>query len=93
MNGTPLLEVAEEESYRKRMKKQQRRLYSWPREVDYEFEQGSGGGIGDVNELFNVPKMKTLESTTALSLTTFRSLLIALLAMICPIKLLLFFNN
>lgn len=54
-------------------RKQSRRQYSWPsREVDA-FEEG--GCVVDI-----VPRMKALESTAALSLATFTSLLIEFIA-------------
>ncbi|XP_068655710.1 aluminum-activated malate transporter 9-like [Aristolochia californica] len=59
------------ESYHETMKRQQRRLYSWPsREVD-DFEEEVTVGTGMV-----LPRMRALESTAALSLATFTSLLI-----------------
>ncbi|XP_010251580.1 PREDICTED: aluminum-activated malate transporter 9-like [Nelumbo nucifera] len=69
------LPPAPAESYNETMKKQQRRLYSWPlREVDT-FEEGTVGGAGNL-----LPRMSALESTTALSLATFTSLLIEFVA-------------
>eukprot|EP00262_Sarcandra_glabra_P001559 TRINITY_DN11699_c0_g1_i1.p1 TRINITY_DN11699_c0_g1~~TRINITY_DN11699_c0_g1_i1.p1 ORF type:complete len:541 (-),score=43.64 TRINITY_DN11699_c0_g1_i1:228-1850(-) len=69
---TPAL--AHTEAYHETMKKQQRRLHSWPsREVD-DFEEEGGIGV-DV-----IPRMRTLETTTALSLATFTSLLIEFVA-------------
>ncbi|KAG9448344.1 hypothetical protein H6P81_014472 [Aristolochia fimbriata] len=64
------------ESYHETMKRQQRRLYSWPsREVD-EFEEDQGViGVGVL-----LPRMRALESTAALSLATFTSLLIEFVA-------------
>ncbi|XP_064957675.1 aluminum-activated malate transporter 9-like isoform X2 [Musa acuminata AAA Group] len=63
-------------TYHETMKKQQRRLYSWPsREVD-ELEEEDGGG--DSAEL--ITRMRALESTAALSLATFALLLIEFVA-------------
>eukprot|EP00268_Persea_americana_P050254 TRINITY_DN544_c0_g1_i4.p1 TRINITY_DN544_c0_g1~~TRINITY_DN544_c0_g1_i4.p1 ORF type:complete len:177 (+),score=37.69 TRINITY_DN544_c0_g1_i4:844-1374(+) len=65
---------AQTESYHESMKKQQRRLHSWPsREVD---EFGEEGGT----DMDLIPKMQAYESTTALSLATFTSLLIEFVA-------------
>ncbi|KAK8913974.1 Aluminum-activated malate transporter 9 [Platanthera zijinensis] len=58
------------DSYHEAMRKQQRRLFSWPsREVD-DYEDG---GVHDSEA---IQRMRTLESTAALSLATFTSLLI-----------------
>ncbi|KAL5727143.1 hypothetical protein ACHQM5_000370 [Ranunculus cassubicifolius] len=63
------------ESYHESMKKSQRRLYSWPsRELDAFDESGL--------EMDNVPRMKALESTAAMSLATFSSILIEFVARI-----------
>ncbi|XP_077251259.1 aluminum-activated malate transporter 9-like [Tasmannia lanceolata] len=72
--NTPSAAPARTESYHETMKKQQRRLYSWPsREVD-DFEEEGGNGM-DL-----IPKMRALESTTSLSLVNFTSLLIEFVA-------------
>ncbi|KAH6761007.1 hypothetical protein C2S52_008312 [Perilla frutescens var. hirtella] len=64
----------QEESYHEMMRKQSRRLYSWPsREVDA-FEDG-----GNINSDC-IPRMRALESTATLSLATFTSLLIEFVA-------------
>ncbi|KAF5176797.1 Aluminum-activated malate transporter like [Thalictrum thalictroides] len=61
------------ESYHEAMKKQQRRLHSWPsRDVEV-FDMGGP-------EMDNLPRMRALESTATLSLATFTSLLIEFVA-------------
>ncbi|KAK3001808.1 hypothetical protein RJ639_021850 [Escallonia herrerae] len=62
------------ESYHELMRKQSRKLHSWPSiEVDaFEEEGGFGPDI--------IPRMRALESTAALSLATFTSLLIEFVA-------------
>ncbi|XWS48862.1 hypothetical protein CRYUN_Cryun13aG0112900 [Craigia yunnanensis] len=64
------LPPAQTESYHEMMRKQSRRLHSWPsREVDAFEEEGS------FSTDF-LPRIRALESTAALSLATFTSLLI-----------------
>lgn len=73
-SGTLPLPLVTAESYHEMMRKQMRRLHSWPsREVDA-FEE-DGGLCMDT-----LPRMRALESTAALSLATFTSLLIEFVA-------------
>ncbi|MBA0853511.1 hypothetical protein Goshw_018518 [Gossypium schwendimanii] len=58
------------ESYYEMMRKQSRRLNSWPSSEVDPFEKGGGFRIGIL------PQMRAVKSTAALSLTTFTSLLI-----------------
>ncbi|KAL6850287.1 hypothetical protein ACP4OV_020914 [Aristida adscensionis] len=62
------------ESYHETMKRQQRRLHSWPSRGVDNFED-DGNVVSEI-----IPRMHALESTTALSLATFTSLLIEFVA-------------
>lgn len=73
-NSGTLQQAQQGESYHEMMRKQSRRLHSWPSIAVDAFEE-DGGPTMD-----SVPRMKQLESTTALSLATFTSLLIEFVA-------------
>ncbi|GMY30444.1 aluminum-activated malate transporter 9-like [Fagus crenata] len=73
-SGTELLPLPRTESYHETMRKQSRRLHSWPSREVSAFEE-EGGPTTDF-----LPRMKALESTAALSLATFTSLLIEFVA-------------
>ncbi|KAF2297901.1 hypothetical protein GH714_004905 [Hevea brasiliensis] len=62
------------ESYHEMMRKQSRRLHSWPSRAVDAYEDDGGLAVDFV------PRMKALESTAALSLATFTSLLIEFVA-------------
>lgn len=68
------LHLARTESYHENMRKQSRRMHSWPPRAMDAFEE-EGGPSAD-----NLPRMNALESTAALSLATFTSLLIEFVA-------------
>lgn len=66
------------DSYHDTMRKQCKRLHSWPsREVDTAFDNEELQGGLEANF---IPRMKALESTAALSLATFTSLIIEFVA-------------
>lgn len=71
-SGTP--PAAQAETYHETMRKQSRRLHSWPSREVSAFEE-DGGFTADF-----LPRMKALESTATLSLATFTSLLIEFVA-------------
>ncbi|TVU22909.1 hypothetical protein EJB05_32643 [Eragrostis curvula] len=71
---TPSEVLTQAESYHEVMKRQQRRLHSWPSMEVVDCEDGRNV-VSDM-----IPMMRALESTSALSLATFTSLLIEFVA-------------